>query len=53
LETPEPSSGLPRPAVLKVNLRNDHLQYAITWYGLAGAVVIMFLVWLRNRRHLA
>jgi cytochrome oxidase assembly protein ShyY1 len=52
LETPEPSSGLPRPAALKVNLRNDHLQYAITWYGLAGVAIITFAVWLSNRRRM-
>jgi cytochrome oxidase assembly protein ShyY1 len=30
-------------------LRNEHLQYAITWYGLAAVVVVMFAVWLRGR----
>ena len=48
LETPEPPSGWPRPGALHVNIRNEHLQYAITWYGLAGAVTIMFVLWLRN-----
>ncbi len=27
-----------------VGLRNDHLQYAATWYGLAGVLVVMFVV---------
>jgi len=53
LERLAPSDGLPRPASTGVNLRNAHLQYAITWYGLAGAVTIMFAVWLRNRRRSA
>src|SRR5207244_11553920 len=32
-EAPVPPGGLPHPAPLKVHLRNDHLQYAVTWYG--------------------
>jgi surfeit locus 1 family protein len=50
LETPAPPSGWPRPGALEVNIRNEHLQYAITWYGLAGVLAIMFAAWLRNRR---
>jgi surfeit locus 1 family protein len=49
-ESPVPPGGLPRPAALKVNLRNDHLQYAMTWYGLAAVLVGMFSVWLIARR---
>ncbi len=50
LEGPQPPGGLPRASALKVNLRNEHLQYAITWYGLAAALTVMFLFWLRGRR---
>ena len=50
LEAPQPPGGLPRASALKVNLRNEHLQYAITWYGLAVALTVMFLFWLRGRR---
>jgi cytochrome oxidase assembly protein ShyY1 len=46
LETPVPASGLPRPGPLDVHLPDDHMQYAITWFGLAGAVVIAFGAWL-------
>ena len=49
LEVPAPPSGLPRPGPLEVRLRDDHLQYAITWFGLAAAVAIAFAVWLRGR----
>ena len=44
-EAPVPPGGLPHPAPLKVHLRNDHLQYAITWYGLAAVLVVMFAIW--------
>jgi surfeit locus 1 family protein len=50
LESPQPPGGLPRPGALKVNLRNEHLQYAITWYGLASVVAVMFALWFRARR---
>jgi surfeit locus 1 family protein len=50
LESPLPPGGLPHPGALKPNLRNEHLQYAITWYGLAVVVVVMFAFWLRARR---
>ena len=51
LEQPVPENGIPRPGPLDVHLRDDHLQYAITWFALAGAVLIAFGVWLRGRRH--
>jgi len=49
LESPAPDSGVPKPGPLTVHLKDDHLQYAITWFGLAGAVVIAFAVWLRRK----
>ena len=49
-EAPVPPGGLPHPAPLKPQLRNDHLQYAITWYGLAAVLVVMFAIWARRRR---
>ena len=49
LELPVPDSGVPKPGPLTVHLKDDHLQYAITWFGLAGAVVIAFGVWLRRK----
>jgi cytochrome oxidase assembly protein ShyY1 len=50
LEAPVPASGIPKPGALEVHLKDDHLQYAITWFGLAGAVVIAFGVWWRGQR---
>jgi surfeit locus 1 family protein len=38
---PEPARHLPRPP-------NDHLSYAITWYGLAVALVVIFVLWARK-----
>jgi cytochrome oxidase assembly protein ShyY1 len=50
LETPVPDSGVPKPGPLEVHLKDDHMQYAITWFALAGALVIAFGVWWRTRR---
>jgi cytochrome oxidase assembly protein ShyY1 len=50
LELPVPANGIPKPGPLEVHLKDDHLQYAITWFGLAGAVVIAFGVWWRGQR---
>jgi surfeit locus 1 family protein len=49
-EAPVPSGGLPHPSALKVQLRNDHLQYAITWYALAAVLAVMFAIWAWRRR---
>jgi cytochrome oxidase assembly protein ShyY1 len=50
LESPVPESGIPKPGPLKVRLKDDHMQYAITWFGLAGVMVIAFGVWWRAQR---
>ena len=50
LEQPAPANGIPRPGPLDVHLKDDHLQYAVTWFMLAGAVLIAFAVWARGRR---
>lgn len=50
LEQPVPDNGIPRPGALDVHLKDDHLQYAVTWFTLAGAVLIAFGVWVRGRR---
>jgi cytochrome oxidase assembly protein ShyY1 len=53
LEQPVPANGIPKPGPLDVHLKDDHMQYAITWFALAGAVVIAFAVWLRAQRRAA
>jgi cytochrome oxidase assembly protein ShyY1 len=49
LETPSGAGVLPQSGRLNVNLRNEHLQYAITWYGLAAVLAISFGFWVRSR----
>ncbi len=50
LETPSPTSGLPKPGPLQFHLKDDHLQYAITWFGLALAVAATFGFWISGQR---
>jgi surfeit locus 1 family protein len=38
---PDPARHLPRPP-------NNHLSYAITWYGLAIALLTIFTIWARK-----
>ena len=49
-EAPPVPGGLPRVGPLKVNLPNNHLGYAITWYGLAAVLVVASLLFVRSRR---
>ncbi|ARM87300.1 surfeit locus 1 family protein [Rhizobium sp. CIAT894] len=46
--TPNPA-GLPIGGVTQVDLPNDHLQYAFTWYGLAAVLVaVVGISWFRK-----
>ena len=47
-KTPNPE-GLPVGGVTIIDLPNSHLQYAVTWYGLAAALVaIVAISWWRK-----
>ncbi len=42
-KTPNPG-GFPIGGVTILDLPNNHLQYAVTWYGLAGALLVIWSV---------
>ncbi len=44
---PPPAAGYPEPAASMPRPANNHLTYALTWYGLAGILVVIFAVYLR------
>lgn len=50
LEAPVPASGVPKPGPLAVHLKDDHMQYAITWFGLALVVLAAFGFWVVSQR---
>jgi len=41
--------GIPIGGQTKVNLPNDHLQYAITWYALAAGLAVIYILYHRQR----
>ncbi len=49
MESPQPAGGLPVPVRTTAQLRNEHLQYAITWYALAGMLIVLFGFWIKYR----
>lgn len=53
LESPIPPSGTPKPGPLHVQLKDNHLQYAITWFGLALVVAAAFGFWVAGQRRAA
>jgi len=48
-DAPNPG-GLPIGGVTIIDMPNNHLQYAVTWYGLAAALAGVFAVWLWRQR---
>ena len=44
-----PPSGLPQAGETRMSFTNDHLQYALTWYGLAAVLLAVFAVFVRQR----
>lgn len=48
-DAPNPG-GLPVGGVTLIDLPNNHLQYAVTWYGLAAALVGVVVAWLWRQR---
>ena len=44
-EAPTPPGGLPQPGRLVVALPDNHLQYALTWFGLAVVLAGVFGAW--------
>jgi surfeit locus 1 family protein len=49
LEAPTPPGGLPVPGKVIVNLPNNHLQYALTWFALAVMLAAVFFAFARAR----
>jgi surfeit locus 1 family protein len=49
-EGPQPAGGLPKAGPLKPSLPNNHLQYAVTWYGLALVILVAAIALWRTRR---
>lgn len=46
--TPNPG-GWPKGGRTRLQISNRHLQYALTWFGLAGALLVIYLLYHRGR----
>ncbi len=46
---PRPPGGWPKGGVTRLELPNRHLEYALTWYGLAAALLGVFAVFAAAR----
>lgn len=46
---PAPPGGWPKGGVTRLELPNRHLEYALTWYGLGAALLIVFGAFAVNR----
>ncbi len=44
------AAGAPQPDLAAVNLSNRHLEYALTWYGLAVTLAGVYIAWVLSRR---
>jgi surfeit locus 1 family protein len=48
-ESPMPPGGLPKPGKLVAALPDNHLQYALTWFGLALGLAGVYTAWMVRR----
>ena len=48
-KTPNPG-GWPRGGITRLDLPNDHLQYAITWFSLAVALFVIYVLYHRSNQ---
>lgn len=46
MAVPAPTGRLPRGTAVTPELTDNHLQYAVTWFGLALTLAVIYAVWL-------
>ncbi|MEQ1611626.1 MAG: SURF1 family cytochrome oxidase biogenesis protein [Hyphomicrobiaceae bacterium] len=49
LLSPTPAGGLPAPTAGRIDIPNRHLEYAITWWGLAATLLGVFAAFAAGR----
>ncbi len=50
MQAPTGAESMPRGQKVEVVVRNHHLQYALTWFGIALIWAIMTILWYRQQR---
>jgi cytochrome oxidase assembly protein ShyY1 len=46
---PVPMGGLPHPVAATIDLSNRHVVYAITWYGFAATLLVVYVAYCLSR----
>src|SRR5258706_1346868 len=46
---PVPPGGLPKPLISKIEIQNRHLEYALTWWGLALTLIGVYIAFAAGR----
>ncbi|MGE0233503.1 MAG: SURF1 family protein [Flavobacteriaceae bacterium] len=47
---PDDAGGWPRAGATRLDIPNNHLQYAFTWFAFAVIQALVFLIWLGSQR---
>lgn len=47
--SPAPPGGLPAPRPSRIELPNRHLEYALTWWGLAATLIAVYIAFVFGR----
>ena len=50
LIAPDGAQSFPVVAPPRIDLPNNHLEYAITWYALAAVLLVIYMLFRRRRR---
>lgn len=50
VQAPTGAQGYPRGRAVAVRIRNNHLQYALTWFSIAVIWLVMTVIWMRRLR---
>ena len=49
LQSPVPPGGLPQPTAGRLDIPNRHLEYALTWWGLAVTLLAVYVAFAADR----
>ncbi len=50
MDAPSPPGAMPRPGTTRLRISNNHLSYALTWFVLAGVMIVIVALFVRKSR---
>jgi len=45
----KPKNNVPAPKIVSIDVPNNHLKYAITWYSIAISILFYYLYFRRKK----